>query len=456
MTASIPHSIEAEQALLGAIMINPDALGMVTGTVSEEDFFEPVHRDIFRLMHGEITAGRRVTPVMLKDAMPDVEIAGLPLQQYLARIAGEATTIINAPDYAKHLKELAISRELILIGEDLRRAANELTSPTAALQAAWEKVDALRGAIADQMTQRSTIGAIMGRLLEADDALVIPTNLTDLDHTIAGGLRAGRLVIIGGRPAMGKTVIGSCIARRVATQGFGVSFFSLETDEKEMGARLAADALSRAQTPVVYRDIIAGQLTDGDRVRVQATAGRVGKLPMRLDCSGGLSIAEIEGRARTDRDRFAKAGTPLGLVVIDYLGLVRHGDRYRGRKVDEVGEISFGAKTMAKRLGCCVMLLAQLNRGVEQRDDKVPSMSDLRDSGNIEQDADLIGLLYRPVYYTEKTAEFRESNPEVIERYERERHKLELIVGKNKLGPTTTVHLWCDVSLSAIDNAARY
>ena len=177
---------------------------------------------------------------------------------------------------------------------------------------------------------------------------------------------------------------------------------------------------------------------------------------MRIDATGGLTMPEIEARVRLDRERFKKEGKRLSVVFIDYLGLIRASDRYRGNKVHELGEVALAAKVMAKRLDCAVVLLAQLSRGVEGRDDKRPVMSDLRDSGNIEEHADFVGLLYRPAYYLERSPAYRNQEPEAVEEATAKKFDLDLIIGKNRLGPTYIVELWCDPAMSAIDNKAKF
>jgi replicative DNA helicase len=215
--------------------------------------------------------------------------------------------------------------------------------------------------------------------------------------------------------------------------------------------------LGRSQYPLAYRDILAANdLTDGDVERLDAAMRHVERLPIALEEAAGVTIVQIEARARVAAERFRKAGTTLGLVVIDYLGLVTPTERYRGQKVDEVGEIAKAAKEMSKRLGVCVVLLAQLNRGVEGREDKRPIMSDLRDSGNIEEHADVVGLLYRPYYYTINSAAYRDGHAPTIDRAAMEENKLFVGFGKNRLGPTGNVELWCNVGRSCLRSAERW
>ncbi|MDB5612126.1 MAG: DnaB domain protein helicase domain protein [Bradyrhizobium sp.] len=449
MLVNVPHNIEAEQALIGAVLVNNDAYAMVSNLLEPDDLFEPAHQEIFRVIGTEISAGRKATPVTLKDMLPHCGILNMTLSQYLAHLCAESTTIINAPDYAARIRSLSIMRHMIAVGDVL---ATTFTSPDDALREAWDSLDQIRAALSGANHHRSSIHDLAMKVLDDDGSFAIPTTLSDFDRATAGGLRSGRLLVLGGRPSMGKSLFLCSVSRRIARQGIGVSIFSLETDAKEVTARLIADELARTDYPIVYRDILARNLTDADFERVQVGAERVQVLPIRIDDASSLGIAEIEARARMDRDRMAKAGTRLGVVMIDYLGLVKCSDRYRGRKVDEIGEITAACKIMAKRLNVAVVLLAQLNRQVESRDDKRPGMSDLRESGNIEQDADIVGLLYRPVYYIERSAEFRRDEPDALRRYSDSQNKLELILGKNRLGAAATIELWCNPGTSSVDN----
>lgn len=460
MTFSVapPHNIQAEQALLGAILLNNGNYGTIASVLEPSHFFEPLHAQILFQAGQLISAGRSATPVTLKDAFPEVEIAsGVTVTQYLARLMSEGVnTNIELQTFVGRVHALAQMRGILSATADLDRASADGYAPETALTNLWERMDEIRNSQQDDPESRGSLGAIAARLLEDDSSPVVTTGLSDLDKAIAGGWRAGRLYVMAGRPGMGKTIIGASTTRRVARKGGAVAFFSLEIDGREISARIVADELARSSMPIPYRDIVAGALDASARDRVRQGVERISQLPIHVDAAGGLSITEIEARAKVQKDRFAKAGRRLGVVVIDYLGLIRSSDRYRGQRVHELGEIALAGKTMAKRLGCAVILLSQLNRSVESRDDKRPTMSDLRDSGNIEEHADFVGLLYRPFYYLERSPEWRNQTPEAIDAGLRDQFKLELIIGKNRLGSTNIVDLWCDPALSAVDNKVRY
>lgn len=450
-----PHNMEAEQALLGALFLNNDAYGLVSSTIGPEHFFEEAHELIYRKFSEQMSSGRKVTPTTIMNSLPSIEVApGITMPQYLARLCSEATSVIHAPDYARSIRDQSLMRSIIAIGEDLRAAQNRGVPPEEAIRLAFDDMDAIRGALSGNDVHRAMIGDLVFKVLDGESGKAIPTNLHEFDKVLGGGLRTGRLFIIGGRPGMGKTVLLCSMARRIARSGVGVSIFSLETDNREIACRLIADEMARTDVTVPYRNILANTLTEQEFGRVQAGAEALQALPIKVDDTSGLTLAEIEGRARIDRDRMA-ATAPLGVVMIDYLGLVRRGDRYRGRTVDEIAELTMAAKGMTKRLNVAVVMFAQLSRGVEGRDDKRPTMSDLRDSGAIEQDADVVGLLYRPAYYLERSTEYKNGDREVSEQLHRERYLLDFIVGKNRLGPASSINLWCDPALSAIDNWSR-
>ncbi|PDT74136.1 DnaB-like helicase C-terminal domain-containing protein [Bradyrhizobium sp. C9] len=453
-----PHNIEAEQALLGSILLNNKRYGLIAGTIDPNAFFEPLHAQIFHQASQMIAAGKVANVITLKDAFPDMQIGrGMTIAQYLARLSSEAA--VTEPElqtFVGVVRDLAQMRAVIGVAGDLQRSSADGVLPNLAISSAWDQLDELRASATTDPSVRGSFRDFVPLLLDEDGSYVVPSGLADLDHTIAGGWRSGRLYILAGRPGMGKTVLGASAARRIARKGAGVSIFSLEIDTKEIMARLVADELAHTQMPIPYRDIVAGSLDEGARNRVAQAAERMSKLAIRIDASGGLSMAEIEARSRIDRDVFARAGMRLGAVFVDYLGLIKSSDRYRGQRVHELGEVALAGKTMAKRLDCAVVMLSQLNRSVENRDDKRPTMADLRDSGNIEEHADFVGLIYRPFYYIERSPGWRDLDPNVVEQGEQQRDKLELIVGKNRLGSTKLIKLWCNPALSAVDNLSRY
>lgn len=462
-----PNNVEVEQGLLGALLLDNRQLPVVSGLVRAEDFFWRDHQEIFTCISDLIAAGRPATSVTVKGYLNRAEIAEQPAAKYLSHIAAEATTTMNAAGYAAIVKDMATRRALKAFGEEIAHRAQfdpVEASGTALLEHAESTIHGLRMELSKADAPHLGIRALNRHLLESINTVrsgtgaPVPTSgFRDIDKQLGGGLRPGRLMVFAGRPGMGKTILGLAFARRCAESGIGAALYSLEIDGDELGSRVYADMLGRSEYPLAYRDILAANdLTDGDVERIEAAMRHVERLPLVLEEAAGATIAQIEARARVAAERFRKAGTSLGVVVIDYLGLVTASDRYKGQKVDEVGEIAKAAKEMSKRLGVCVILLAQLNRGVEGREDKRPLMSDLRDSGNIEEHADVVGLLYRPYVYTINSAAYRDGHAPTIDRAAIEESKLFVGFGKNRLGPTGNVELWCNVGRSCLRNADRW
>lgn len=465
-----PHSIEAEQALLGAVLINNDALGMASGIVDPAHFYEPVHREIYRLIVATVAAGGRATPITLQASLPNIDIAGLPLHTFLARLCGEATTIINAPDYARHIRDLAVVRGVIAVGRRLQDMGSSGEPPSEAVAAAFAELDELRvgerssagdtGSAAD-MVRRFVADAEAARAGGRDDA-VMSTGLTDLDRALKGGYRSGRLIVLAGRPGMGKTALALSSTRRAvrvaqrADPRCEAAFYSLEIDRDEIVARMTADEMFHARVPLAYGDIIANHLCDADWQRVRRFGDAIAELPIHIDARGGIGMAEIAARSRILAARCAQRGTRLGLVAIDYLGLIRKTDRYHGKRVHELGEIALSAKQLAKELKTCVLLLQQLSRGVEGRDNKRPTMADLRDSGEIEEHADVVALLYRPAYYDQRDPRQSDGDLDFQTKADTRRNDLDVILDKNRLGPAITVSLFCSVPSSSVDNKSHY
>jgi replicative DNA helicase len=449
------HNIELEQQLLGAILMNNDAYAVVAGVMSADYFYEPLHQEIYSAIGSAIASGMVASIVTLKSFVPAVTINGRTISQYLAHLVAESTTVLNAPDFARQIRQLWELRQVAAVGS---LAAIAGYSPAETLERVWGELDAIRSEATVQHGARGSIGVLAREL--ADDIAnpnekeaVYSTGFQDLDRFIGGGYRPKRLYVVAGRPGMGKSVYGIASARRVANKGIGVAFFSLELDTTEMSARVLASHMALGHAPTDYADILTKRLTPAQRSGVIQAAGSIKELPLEVDTTGGLTMFDVGLRAQRYIDRWSKRGIEPGIIVIDYMGLVRASDRYRGNKVHEQGEIALAGKELSKKLGVGVLLLAQLNRGVEQRDDKRPQMSDLRDSGNIEEHADVVALLYRPAYYDQKDPKVREGDAEALDRANARRNDLEVGLGKNRLGPTAGVTLWCNVGQCAVDNA---
>ena len=390
-----PHNLEAEQALLGAILINNDAFDRVSDFLRSEHFVEEIHRRIFEVAGSLIRAGKLATPVTLKTFLGEHDLGGVSVPQYLARLASEATTIINAYDYGRSVYDLAMRRELISIGEDVVNVAFDApvdSSPRDQIEEAerrlYQIAEAGRydGGFRRFSEALTTAVDMAAKAYERDGSLSgIATGLTDLDRYM-GGLQASDLVILAGRPGMGKTALATNIAFNVArvyqartrsdgvveaANGGVVGFFSLEMSAEQLATRIIAE-----QSGVASYKIRRGDITENDFHRVSEAAREMHQVPFYIDQTGGVSIAQLTARARR-----LKRQRGLDLLVVDYLQLLS-GSRSRvENRVQELTEITTGLKALAKELSVPILACSQLSRQVEQRDDKRPQLSDLRESG---------------------------------------------------------------------------
>jgi replicative DNA helicase len=469
---SAPHNIEAEQALLGAILVNNEALYRVSDFLEPRHFFEPVHQNIYEIAGSLIRVGKIANPVTLKTFLPaDVDIAGLTVNQYLARLAAEATTVINAEDYGRTIYDLFIRRSLIVIGEDMVNVAFDAPvdfAPREQIEDAERRLyDLAETGKYDGGFQRfasalTTAVDMAARAYQRDGRLSgLATGLDDLDRMM-GGLQHSDLVILAGRPGMGKTALATNIAYNIARAWRGdvrpdghietvnggiIGFFSLEMSAEQLATRIISE-----QTDVASYRIRRGEIDPSDFDRIAAVAREMEAIPLYIDETGGLSIAQLAARARR-----LKRQRGLDLLVIDYLQLLQGSSRRAAEgRVQEVTEITTGLKALAKELNVPILALSQLSRQVENRDDKRPQLSDLRESGSIEQDADVVLFVFREEYYL-KNKEPRAGTDEHFKwqtDMESVHGKAELIIGKQRHGPTGTVQLQFKADVTRFSNLA--
>jgi replicative DNA helicase len=468
-----PHNIEAEQALLGAILVNNEALYRVSDFLEPQHFFEPIHQQIFDISRSLIRTGKLASPVTLKTFLPaELDIAGLTLGQYLARLAAEATTIINAVDYGRTVYDLSIRRELIVIGEDMVNVAFDAPvdfAPRDQIEDAERRLYDLAetgrygGGFQKFETALTTAVDMAARAYQREGKLSgLATGLRDLD-TKMGGLQPSDLIIVAGRPGMGKTALATNVAYNVARAWRGevradghidtvnggiVGFFSLEMSAEQLATRIIAE-----QTGIASSTIRRGGIHEADFEKIKDVAIELQHLPFFIDETGGLTVAQLAARARR-----LKRQKGLDLLVIDYIQLLQGSTRraLEGR-VQEVTEITTSLKALAKELNVPVLALSQLSRQVENRDDKRPQLSDLRESGSIEQDADVVLFVFREEYYLSN----KEPRPGTDEHSKWQiemaavHGKAEIIIGKQRHGPTGTVNLQFDAAVTRFDNLAR-
>jgi replicative DNA helicase len=461
-----PHNIELEQALIGCLLLNNDTIGRLPDAMKPDHFYAPLHR---RLVDAIMTARARdqlATPLTLKTQFendPDLkELGGFA---YLVRLVEDVPSIRNVEQFAKAILDLATRRELINLGEGLVNDAFDSPidyTPSEQIEAAERALYALadpakRGggfrsfrqaaaaALEVAETARRTRGGIPG----------VTTGLYKLDDKL-GGFQRSDLLILAGRPGMGKTALATNIAVNAARakmndpeEGATVAFFSLEMSAEQLATRIISEV---AEIPLW--EIRKGKVDARDFGRLIEAVTLLENLPLFIDDSPGLSIAQVAARCRRmARDK----KTGLGLVVIDYLQLLEgSGAKRNENRVQEVTEITKGLKNIAKELNIPVLALAQLSRGVDARDDKRPVLSDLRESGSIEQDADAVMFVFREEYY-HKSREPDQSDPEYgkwLEKMNRIGGKAEVLIEKHRHGPTGSIRLAFDGSFTRFDNLA--
>lgn len=455
-------SIELEQEVLGAALVTNSAFEVIERAVSADDFSEPLHSQLFETFAKARDVHGIITPALVIASMggdASVIVAeGTTLGQYVARIAAAASIPRNAAAYAKQIREFANRRKIVAISETMSLGVQ---SNQSAADIAGTGI-----ALLDDIAMQATAAATpQVSLREANDQSLArmqwgmqnPGKLAGMSWGLAGlysktgGLKRGELVIMAGRPGMGKTALALCVARATASAGEPTYFQSLEMGAVSLSDRSLADCAFEPSRPIPYYDIANGTLNDAQAQRVIEAARRQREWSLKIDPAPGLTVSQIAARARRHKQTLERHGQQLGPVVVDHMHIVRPSNRYSGARVNEVGEISAALKGLAKDLDVPVIALAQLSRGVENREDKRPTMADLRNSGSIEQDADAIIFVYREAYYLERaTGETADKEAARIDRLIDVKDQLEAIIAKQRNGPTGTVRLFCDIACNAV------
>lgn len=445
----LPHNVDAEAAVLGAILVNNKAHQKVSLILSAEHFVLVEHALIYAQVCQIIGEGRVADPVTLKAwAESCKEMANVGGAGYLMRLAHAAVSAASAADYAAVIRGLATRRALISIGEEIvdRAYADDL--------GAEEQVEAAESGLSG--LHRESLGAWVSigdaatkamirceRIMKGEVPPGLPTGLLDLD-AITGGLHPQQLVVLAGRPGMGKSAMAMGWATKAAKSGTPTAAFSLEMSEEQLGTR----ALSAAAR-MSGQEIALGRIDPNDFLELNSAARALGALPLWINDGANATVQRVKAEARR-----LKSQKKIGLLVVDYLQLMQSGDRYSGNRVAEVGEISRALKGIAKELNIPVVALCQLSRAVEQRDDKRPRLADLRESGTIEQDADVvIGIFRQEVYLRADEPEpgtpEHDTWQEMVDRY---RGIAEAIVLKNRTGPCGTAPIFFDAKTTSFGN----
>jgi replicative DNA helicase len=469
---TMPHSVEAEQQLLGAILTNNDVFDRVDAIIGKQHFYDPVHARIYEVAAARIRKNALASPVTLKAFLEDDEgLKELGGPAYLVRLAGAAISAFAARDYAQMIYDLAIRRELIQLGRDISAKAARVEVASEPREQIVEAEQALYK-LAEQGTSesgfQSFLKAVTDAVLVANQAYQrdgglagVSTGLTDLDKKL-GGLHKSDLLILAGRPSMGKTSLATNIAFNIAkayrkgrlpdgsegaVNGGVVGFFSLEMSAEQLAARILSEA-----SEVPSEQIRRGDMTEGEFRRFVEAAKDLESCPLFIDDTPALPISQLAARARR-----LKRIHGLDALFVDYLQLVRPATA-KDSRVNEVSEITQGLKAIAKELEIPVIALSQLSRQVENREDKRPQLSDLRESGSIEQDADVVMFVFREEYYREREKPGDHELDKMAEwqaMMERVHGKAEVIIGKQRHGPIGSVDLSFEGRFTRFGNLAR-
>ena len=443
-----PSNIEAEQALIGSVLVNNDIIDEISSIISSSTFYDPAHTKIYEVIETLNNKGMIANPITLKnffekDNMLD-EVGGT---EYLVKLTRFSSSTKQAVDYAKIIHEMFLRRELVLISDklstDTLNANDQEQNAEDIIESAEKSLFDLaeRGSFSqsyikfnqaiDQTIQMATMA------MQSDQGIVgIPTGLTDLDEKL-GGLHKSDLIILAGRPSMGKTALATNIAYNASQhilkrqEKSSVAFFSLEMSSEQLSTRILSE-----QAKIRSDDIRRGKVNEEEINRYIETSRNIYNLPLFIDETPAITIATLSNRARRMKRLFG-----LSLIVVDYIQLMRSSSNKNDGRVQEISEITQGLKALAKELSVPVLALSQLSRAVEQRDDKQPQLADLRESGSIEQDADVVMFVYREAYYLERKqpklgsiehAEWQSKMNDV-------NGLADIILGKQRHGPTGVV-----------------
>jgi len=444
----MPCNIEAEQAVIGSILVSNDIYDEIFPIIDAQKFFDPIHAKIYETIENLISKGLLANPITLKNHFENNEgLKELGGQEYLIKITKFSTSIKQAIDYANIVQEMHVRRELIRISESVLDQASSATEITTSGEEMIQNAEkslfdlAERGHFNQSFMKferalKQTIEMAKSAYQNEEGIVGVPTGLTDLDNKL-GGMHKQDLVIIAGRPSMGKTALATNIAFHAAKNiekkdlKSTVAFFSLEMSSEQLSTRILSE-----QSRIRSNDIRRGKVSEQEFEKFIETSKNIFELPLYIDETPAITIAAISNRSRRIKRLFG-----LELIVVDYIQLMRSSGRKEYNRVQEISEITQGLKALAKELDVPVLALSQLNRAVEQRDDKKPQLADLRESGSIEQDADVVMFVFREAYYLERKeptlgsiehAEWRQKMDEISS-------LAEIMISKQRHGPTGNV-----------------
>ncbi len=461
MTDKHPHNLQTEQAVLGALLSHKDAFAHIGG-LNADHFFESLHARIFDAVQSIFKKGGAVSALTIAPLFKnDESIQQIGGREYFAGLASGAATLFELSSLAEQIIDLAQRRRSIDIAQSLITDAMEISYNEPFDKLAASHLDNLTTALVAGTGKRKTDWTLAESNVVVVDKLAalyeggadmdaVSTGLRQLDDII-GGLHRSEFIVLGGRPGMGKTAVGVQIAQNVSGAGRGVAYFSMEMSHHALNRRLDSARLWMPQQQVSYNRITAGKVSKDELRWVVSAADETKNFPLIIDEAPGLTPGELEAKARVFKSRFERQGKALDLVVIDHMHLM-HFPGARS-ETERFSNISTQLAEMSKRLKCAVLCLAQLNRGVENRDDKKPSLADLRQSGTIEQDADAVIFCYRESYYVgQELARCKspEQEADVMADLAAYDNKIELIVAKQRNGPIGSETFFCDIGSNVI------
>lgn len=465
----LPHNLEAEQGLLGALLVDNRAMEKIGDFLRHNHFFIPAHQRIFAAIEKLIERGQAASPVTLKSYFElDEGLKTVGGAEYLAELAASVITVINTLDYGRTIYDLHLRRELIALGEDMvteayehsiDRDANTTIETTEARLFSLAETGQIKGGFVSLRDSVMSAIQIAEKAYKTEGHVTgVTTGLRDLDGKL-GGLHPSDLLILAARPSMGKTALAVNLAYAAANryamtggqEGAICGFFSLEMSADQLATRILAD-----QANISGDAIRKGEINEDDFRRFAEASQRLAQVPLYIDDTPALTIGAVRTRARR-----LKRQHGLGLLIVDYLQLLQgSGTRQsEGNRVLEISEITRGLKAIAKELQIPVVALSQLSRAVEQREDKRPQLSDLRESGSIEQDADVVMFIYREEYYLSRTMPDMEDHEKFMkwqERMDKSMNIAEVIVAKQRHGPIGPVRLHFNGSVTRFSDLDQF
>lgn len=447
-----------EMSLIGGVILHAGSVGRVLLTgIEAEHFSDPGCRSLWQRIAEIVSRGGAIDHrTVLQGGAAIIMEPGAKPDAFFARLMAEAASAQSLTEYANIIKSAWVVRNFIMASDQARSEAAAADTITLARNLV-EAVDSLReGAFDRAGSTRGSLKAIadlVGR--EAQEMLQglrerpPATGWADLDkHLPMGGLAPGSLIILAGRTGAGKTMMSSALAAQIAFAGKGVVYFSLEVPSREIATRVVCSRL-RGRGPS-YGDVLAGRIAVDELEGFMLASRDVEGVPLEIEDAPAMGIQDINLASRKVAQKLDRQGTSLGLIIVDHAQIVKPTTRYQGNRVGELGEVANAAKVMAKQLGCAVVLCSQLNRGVEGREDKRPQLSDLRASGEVEEAADAVLMLYREAYYLARDKDYLAGDATALDRMDVVRNQLSVGIEKSRQGSTGQCTLWCDPARSIV------